>query len=221
MLAMSTIFKFIASHNLKAISRPFFGQWILFNAWHHFPNQFFFYPIIFVHTLLPLVPSFLPSFPVIPVLTFFPFLLASRAILGNRNLEVRLIAGSRVATKWRYEEKTQGCRKKRRGAQKCTRSSIDRCPPFPPHSYISYSYPLSRPFQPFPTDNSTVENWSKVRSSPIHFLSIFSPLPFSFVSPSFSPSAHLFQLYFTYLRRVASRRKKRKKNKMTIVETKS
>lgn len=165
--------------------------------------------------------SFLPSFPVIPVLTFFPFLLASRAILGNRNLEVRLIAGSRVATKWRYEEKTQGCRKKRRGAQKCTRSSIDRCPPFPPHSYISYSYPLSRPFQPFPTDNSTVENWSKVRSSPIHFLSIFSPLPFSFVSPSFSPSAHLFQLYFTYLRRVASRRKKRKKNKMTIVETKS
>lgn len=36
--------------------------------------------------------------------------------MGNRNLEVRLIAGSRVATKWRYEEKTQVRCSKRRDA---------------------------------------------------------------------------------------------------------
>lgn len=119
---MSTIFKFIASHKLEAISRPFFGQWILFNAWHIFLPNIRLSSSFIRHTLLPV-------FPIIPISYFLPPRFSSfRAwdtILGNRNLEVRLIASNRVATKWRYEEKTQGCCKKRgtarRDATRCSK----------------------------------------------------------------------------------------------------
>lgn len=74
-ITMSTIFKFIASNNLKAISRPFFGQWILFNAWH-ISQPFHLFPIFdylpFVrHTFLPFVLFFVPSF--LPYPEEYPF----------------------------------------------------------------------------------------------------------------------------------------------------